>query len=106
MKNSNKIRAWGFSILIGSIMSIVPTSAFAESVLYGIDNLSGTLGIVNPVTGIDESFTAIFLAGETISKYPPAKPGALICEPLEAACTEPQRLLAPPKGVQIYTSCI
>ena len=39
-------------------------------------------------------------------KYPPAKPGALVCEPLEAVLTEPQAFLATPEGVRfIYTSC-
>ncbi len=31
-------------------------------------------------------------------KYPPAKPGALVCEPLKAAITEPYGSLSPLKG--------
>ena len=68
MKNVNKIRTWGFSILIGSMMSIVPIPGFAGSVLYAIDRGAASLSVVNPLTGAEESSIAISLSGETIDR--------------------------------------
>ena len=43
-----------------------------------------------------------FAAGaKKVSKYPPAKPGALVCEPLKAAFTEPLAVPCTPKGVKL-----
>ena len=66
MKNFNKFRGWILSILIGSIMTIVPTSGSAQSVLYAIDNVSPFLSVVDPDTGAEESFVEITLVGEEI----------------------------------------
>ena len=66
MKNNYKIYSWGFSILIGSILSIVPTTGFAQSVLYAINNQDPFLHVVNRLTGAEESSVAISLPGEEI----------------------------------------
>jgi len=66
MKNLSKIRAWGFSIFIGSIMSIVTTSGFADSVLLGIDNEGPFLDVVDSMTGAHESTIDIILPNEII----------------------------------------
>ncbi len=67
MKNFYAIRAWGISILIGSIISLVPATGFAERVLYAINNQDPILHIVNPLTGAEISSVAISVAGDTIA---------------------------------------
>ena len=66
MTSFNKICAWGIAILIGSIISSVPTSVFAQQVLYAIENQFPFLSVVNPLTGAEVSFVQISLPGETI----------------------------------------
>jgi hypothetical protein len=66
MKHFNKLRAWGYSILIGSIISIVPTAGFAASVLYAIDGNDPLLHVVNPITGAAVSSIEISLPGQEI----------------------------------------
>ncbi len=43
------------------------------------------------------------LGGTVTSKYPPAKPGALVCEPLKAVMNGACRLLEILEGVNSYT---
>ena len=38
---------------------------------------------------VDYRLNTQVLLSDTLSNYPPAKPGALVCEPLKAAVTEP-----------------
>ena len=55
------------AILIGTLVSTVPTSANAQVRLYGIDNIAATLDEINPVTGAYLGSTFINVPGEAIN---------------------------------------
>ena len=55
--------------------------------------VSGLYGVLTPTEPIQQYSCNV--QDQPESKYPPAKPGALVCEPLKAAITEPSAPCAP-----------
>ena len=69
MKNIDRIRTWCCSILIGAILSIAPTMAFATMELIAIDNEAPFLSIVNRATGEELAFLFIDLPGGSAIEF-------------------------------------
>ena len=67
MTSYKKAISCGMLLLAGSFMSIVPTTGFAERVLYAINNQDPILHVVNPLTGAEISSVAISVSGDSIA---------------------------------------
>ena len=83
------IRSWIRQFAAGSILvAILVTLPFSPALGQGVG------------VEVDEPLipqgTDVFDLNLEQSKYPPAKPGALVCEPLKAALTEPRAVPCDP----------
>ena len=58
----------GLQALVGLLTCAFPAVGAADSVLYAIDNESPYLSVVNPVTGVEQSYIQITIAGESINR--------------------------------------
>jgi hypothetical protein len=66
MKHFNRTHVWMSSVLIGSLVTMLPVSGLARPVLYAIDNENPYINRVNPITGVEESYVQISVPGEQI----------------------------------------